>query len=113
MKTIMLAAIRIYRSWISPILPGSCRFAPTCSAYAHQALERHGAWQGALLTARRLLKCHPFHPGGHNPVPERTPHSKFKIQNSRKDTDHIWNVESEIWNSGEMNLTTQRIEHDG
>jgi len=72
MKTIMLAAIRIYRSWISPILPGSCRFAPTCSTYAHQALERHGAWKGALLTARRLLKCHPFHPGGYDPVPKNT-----------------------------------------
>ena len=69
MKAIMLAAIRIYRRWISPILPGSCRFAPTCSTYAHQALERHGAWKGALLTARRLLRCHPFHPGGYDPVP--------------------------------------------
>jgi len=72
MKAIMLAAIRIYRRWISPILPGSCRFAPTCSTYAHQALERHGAWRGALLTARRLLRCHPFHPGGYDPVPEKT-----------------------------------------
>jgi hypothetical protein len=70
MKAIMLAAIRIYRRWISPILPGSCRFAPTCSTYAHQALERHGAWKGALLTARRLLRCHPFHPGGYDPVPD-------------------------------------------
>ncbi len=72
MKTIMLAAVRFYRSWISPALPGSCRFAPTCSTYAHQALERHGAWRGALMTARRLLSCHPFHPGGYDPVPEKT-----------------------------------------
>jgi putative membrane protein insertion efficiency factor len=72
MKTIMLAAVRFYRIWISPALPGSCRFAPTCSAYAHQALERHGAWRGALMTARRLLSCHPFHPGGYDPVPEKT-----------------------------------------
>jgi putative membrane protein insertion efficiency factor len=72
MKTIMLAAVRFYRSWISPALPGSCRFAPTCSTYAHQALERHGAWRGALMTARRLLRCHPFHPGGYDPVPEKT-----------------------------------------
>jgi putative membrane protein insertion efficiency factor len=69
MKTIMLAAVRFYRCWISPGLPGSCRFVPTCSAFAQQALERHGAWKGTLLTAERLLKCHPFHPGGHDPVP--------------------------------------------
>ena len=71
MKAIMLAAVRFYRSWVSPALPGSCRFAPTCSGYAQQALERHGAWKGALLASKRLLKCHPFHPGGVDPVPER------------------------------------------
>lgn len=71
MKTIMLVVVRFYRSWVSPALPGSCRFVPSCSAYAQQALERHGAWKGALLTAERLLKCHPFHPGGVDPVPER------------------------------------------
>jgi putative membrane protein insertion efficiency factor len=71
MKAIMLAAVRFYRSWVSPALPGSCRFVPTCSGYAQQALERHGAWKGALLTSKRLLKCHPFHPGGVDPVPEK------------------------------------------
>jgi putative membrane protein insertion efficiency factor len=84
MKTIMLAAVRFYRSWISPALPGSCRFAPTCSTYAHQALERHGAWRGALMTARRLLRCHPFHPGGYDPVPEKTSDFKLQISNSKK-----------------------------
>lgn len=71
MKKIMLAAVGFYRSWISPALPGSCRFAPTCSDYAQQALERHGAWRGTLLIAWRLLRCHPFHPGGYDPVPEK------------------------------------------
>ncbi len=71
MKVVMLAAVRVYRRWISPALPGSCRFAPTCSAYAQQALEHHGAWKGALLTAVRLLKCHPFHPGGYDPIPDQ------------------------------------------
>jgi putative membrane protein insertion efficiency factor len=71
MKAIMLVAVRFYRNWISPALPGSCRFSPTCSTYAQQALERHGAWQGTLLTVRRLLKCHPFHSGGYDPVPEK------------------------------------------
>ncbi len=70
MKSIMLVAVKFYRNWISPALPGSCRFAPTCSAYALQALERHGALRGASLTTRRLLRCHPFHSGGYDPVPE-------------------------------------------
>ena len=83
MKAIMLAAVRFYRCWISPGLPGSCRFVPTCSAFAQQALERHGAWKGTLLTAERLLKCHPFHPGGYDPVPERKQNLTFQISNSK------------------------------
>ena len=75
MKEVMLVLVRFYRNWISPALPGSCRFAPTCSAYAQQAIERHGAWKGAFFTARRLLKCHPFHPGGYDPVPGGFPES--------------------------------------
>jgi putative membrane protein insertion efficiency factor len=126
MKKIMLTTVGFYRNWISPALPGSCRFAPTCSTYAQQALEHHGAWKGASLTAKRLLRCHPFHPGGYDPVPKRAPHSKFKIQHSRNDTDYIWNMpfdkaqgpepvegESGIWNSSEINRTTQRNEHHG
>jgi len=96
MKTIMLAAVRFYRSWISPALPGSCRFAPSCSTYAHQALERHGAWRGALMTARRLLSCHPFHPGGHDPVPNLKDNSKFQIPNSKKEPGLY--LESGMWN---------------
>jgi putative membrane protein insertion efficiency factor len=76
MKTIMLAAVRFYRNWISPVFPGSCRFEPTCSVYAQRALERYGAWRGALLTGSRLLKCHPFHPGGYDPVPNHKDNSK-------------------------------------
>ncbi|MFG3706816.1 membrane protein insertion efficiency factor YidD [Micromonospora sp. NPDC047670] len=59
-----------YRRWISPALPARCRFYPSCSAYALEAVGRHGAIRGAGLTVRRLLRCHPFHPGGHDPVPE-------------------------------------------
>jgi len=61
--------IRLYRATLGPALPRVCRFEPSCSAYALQALERHGPFVGLWLTARRLLRCHPFHPGGLDPVP--------------------------------------------
>ena len=58
-----------YRRWISPAMPARCRFYPSCSAYALEALATHGAWRGLRLTVWRLLRCHPFHPGGYDPVP--------------------------------------------
>ncbi len=61
MKRIMLWLIRFYRKGISPLTPPSCRFIPTCSEYAMQAIERYGAWKGGWLALRRLSKCHPFH----------------------------------------------------
>jgi putative membrane protein insertion efficiency factor len=61
--------IRAYQIAISPFLPRACRFAPTCSHYALQALERHGVMRGGWLAARRLGRCHPLHPGGYDPVP--------------------------------------------
>jgi len=64
-----LGAIRLYRLVVSPVLPPACRFLPTCSAYAKEAIERHGAAKGAWLAMRRLLRCHPFHAGGYDPVP--------------------------------------------
>ncbi|MEU5908074.1 membrane protein insertion efficiency factor YidD [Micromonospora sp. NPDC000316] len=66
----LIAPIIAYRRWISPALPARCRFYPSCSAYAQEAVARHGALRGAALAVRRLLRCHPFHPGGHDPVPE-------------------------------------------
>jgi hypothetical protein len=65
----LLVPIGIYRLTISRILPPACRFDPTCSAYAFEAIRRHGALKGSFLGAIRLLKCHPFHPGGEDPVP--------------------------------------------
>ncbi len=61
MKGILLALIRFYRNYISPMRPPSCRFLPTCSAYALEAIEVHGALRGSWLALRRLMKCHPFH----------------------------------------------------
>ena len=65
----LLAVIRFYRIAISPALPPSCRYTPSCSAYAVEAIEVHGAGRGSWLALRRLLRCHPFHRGGHDPVP--------------------------------------------
>ena len=69
MKRVMLWLIRFYQRQISPSLPPSCRFTPTCSKYAYEAIARHGALKGGYLAIRRILKCHPFHPGGYDPVP--------------------------------------------
>jgi putative membrane protein insertion efficiency factor len=68
MRNLFLAVIVFYRRWISPLLPPACRFEPTCSHYACEAIRRHGALRGGALALWRLLKCHPFHPGGLDPV---------------------------------------------
>jgi len=72
-RGLLLALIGAYRRWISPLLGERCRFAPSCSAYAQQALVAHGAARGSWLAVRRLARCHPFHPGGHDPVPPVRP----------------------------------------
>ena len=66
---LLLLAIDVYRVTLGPLLGGHCRFYPSCSQYAEEALRRHGAWTGSSLAARRLLRCHPFHRGGFDPVP--------------------------------------------
>jgi hypothetical protein len=70
---VLVAPIRLYQRWISPLFPPSCRFYPSCSAYAVEALTVHGAVRGSWLTVRRLLRCGPWHPGGLDPVPPRQP----------------------------------------
>lgn len=65
-----VAVLRLYQRFVSPWLPTACRFYPTCSEYAAEAMERHGVTRGFVLAARRLLRCHPFHPGGFDPVPD-------------------------------------------
>ncbi|WP_194756538.1 membrane protein insertion efficiency factor YidD [Aliidiomarina indica] len=68
---VMTLLIRIYQLVISPLLGPRCRFLPTCSEYAMVALKRHGPFKGSLLAIRRISKCHPGHPGGFDPVPEK------------------------------------------
>ncbi len=65
----LIGVVRVYRRWISPALPPACRFVPSCSAYAEEALRKHGAARGGWLAARRLLRCHPFGGSGYDPVP--------------------------------------------
>ncbi|MBI5780065.1 MAG: membrane protein insertion efficiency factor YidD [Rhodocyclales bacterium] len=69
MRRLLIALIRGYQIAISPWLGRNCRFYPTCSQYTLEAIERHGALKGLWLGLRRVLRCHPFHPGGHDPVP--------------------------------------------
>ena len=69
MKAVALALIRLYQATLSPLLGNRCRFHPTCSAYAHEAIARYGVLRGVWLGTRRLLRCHPFHAGGIDPVP--------------------------------------------
>jgi hypothetical protein len=68
LKYIFIQLITFYRKFISPLKPVTCRFEPTCSQYALQATQRYGAWKGFLLTAQRICRCHPFNPGGYDPV---------------------------------------------
>jgi len=69
MKKLLLIFIKFYQYFISPFTGNNCRYYPTCSAYAVEAVEKYGSLKGALLTAKRILRCHPFHAGGFDPVP--------------------------------------------
>jgi len=70
MRSCLILLIRTYQLLLSPLLGNHCRFYPSCSHYAVEAIERHGPWRGGLLAVRRILRCHPWHPGGIDPVPE-------------------------------------------
>ena len=73
MRALLIALIRGYQWFISPLLGNQCRFYPSCSEYAREAIERHGAVRGVWLAIRRVARCHPWHPGGVDPVPEPPP----------------------------------------
>lgn len=68
-RAILIALVRLYQYTLGVVLPGACRFTPTCSQYAIEALRRHGPLKGSWLTARRILRCNPYCRGGHDPVP--------------------------------------------
>ena len=68
MRELVTGSLRFYKRWISPVLPSACRFHPTCSEYMLQAVERYGVIRGVGMGIRRLLRCHPFHAGGFDPV---------------------------------------------
>ena len=69
MARLLLLLIDAYRVTLAPLVGGYCRYVPSCSVYAEEAIRRHGAWRGSRLAALRLLRCHPFRPGGFDPVP--------------------------------------------
>jgi uncharacterized protein len=69
MQWLLVQTLRLYKLALSPLLPSACGFAPTCSEYMREAVERYGAAKGVWLGLRRLLRCHPFHAGGYDPVP--------------------------------------------
>ncbi|HBY98184.1 MAG: membrane protein insertion efficiency factor YidD [Ardenticatenaceae bacterium] len=69
MNVVLIALIRFYQRFISPLLGQNCRYQPTCSNYALQAIQKYGAAKGSWLAVRRIARCHPFHPGGYDPVP--------------------------------------------
>ena len=69
MRHLLALPVRFYRRFLSPLKPPTCRFHPTCSAYTKEAIEVHGAFKGVWMGAWRIARCHPFHPGGYDPVP--------------------------------------------
>jgi len=68
MKKVLIKIVEFYQNAISPFLPKSCRYTPTCSQYTIEALEKYGAMKGTYIGAKRILRCHPFHPGGYDPL---------------------------------------------
>ncbi|WP_105188749.1 membrane protein insertion efficiency factor YidD [Pseudoalteromonas sp. T1lg48] len=73
-KNSLITVIKVYQKWISPLLGPNCRFNPSCSSYALQAIKLHGAVKGSWLAAKRIVKCHPLHAGGDDPVPGKRNH---------------------------------------
>jgi len=86
MKHILLGLIRLYQLTLSRVLPPTCRFHPSCSQYSYEAISRYGPWRGGWLAAKRVSRCHPFNPGGFDPVPDLngSPNTSVDFPDSRK-----------------------------
>lgn len=82
MKAVLVELLKGYKRWISPLLPVACRYVPSCSEYAIEAVQVHGVLRGSVLAAGRLLRCHPFVRGGHDPVPQAHLRGHLKISNA-------------------------------
>lgn len=76
MKTIALSLIRLYKRYLSPVLPSACRFTPTCSEYTYEAIETYGFLKGGWMGAKRIARCNPWNPGGFDPVPKPHEHAR-------------------------------------
>jgi hypothetical protein len=87
MKTVALWILRSYKRWISPLFPPSCRYVPTCSEYAMEAVDLHGVLRGGLMAAWRLLRCHPFVKGGYDPVCAPLHHENLQHSAARATND--------------------------
>ena len=87
MKVLFIWIIKGYQSFISPLFPPTCRFRPTCSQYALVAMRKFGAIRGSWLTLKRLLRCHPFHPGGYDPVPGISTVDKKSLSEAIRDLE--------------------------
>jgi uncharacterized protein len=85
MTRLLLGLLWIYRKFFSRLKPPVCRFYPTCSSYAVEAIRRHGAGRGGWLTLKRLARCHPFHPGGYDPVPRKIPGAQSGFESDRSE----------------------------
>ncbi|WP_067450735.1 membrane protein insertion efficiency factor YidD [Actinomadura macra] len=83
---VLILLIRAYRRFLSPLLGQQCRFQPSCSAYGLEALQTHGALRGTWLTVRRIGRCHPFHPGGHDPVPPKKASAAASSNSGREES---------------------------
>lgn len=99
MKKVLIFFLKVYKNGISPYLPRACRFTPTCSEYAMEALSKHGLIKGTLLASYRVIRCNPFCKGGYDPVPEKF---TFKRQNyideaSKEEIDEMYDLYNELY----------------
>lgn len=86
MKSALLTLLRAYQRWISPLLSPACRYVPSCSEYAHEAIDSHGAVKGVLLAAWRLMRCHPLARGGFDPVPNGVAQAPARVHDLKPET---------------------------